>query len=265
LAFGGSKIGTAAYERQVEILRLLDLDSRVSVSELGVRFALSPVTIRKDLETLERRRLLRRVRGGAVSAESSDEGAFELRLRHRVELKRAIAREAARLVQDGDAIALDCSTTCYFLAELLRARQGLVVVTNGLRAAEVLGESATVVLTGGTLRPSSWSLVGDHNEFPVRGGLLVRGFFGVRSLSPRHGLLELSSEEAAAKHRLAIACREVYALFDSSKVSRFALQTFVPVKRITGLFTDAGFPDAAVAEWNQANVPTRRVVAIPHE
>ncbi|WP_394617213.1 DeoR/GlpR family DNA-binding transcription regulator [Lentzea sp. JNUCC 0626] len=252
-----------AYEREMEILRLLDIEPSVSVTGLSALFGISPVTIRKDLDTLERRRLVRRVRGGAVRADSSDEGAFEVRLRHRAEAKRAIAREAARLVRDGDAIALDCSTTCYYLADLLRARQGLVVVTNGLRAAEVLRDTATVIVTGGTLRPSSWSLVGDHLELPIRGGTLTRGFFGVRSLSREHGLMELSSEEGAAKRRIASACRDVHALFDSSKVDRFALFPFVPVDRVTGLFTDIGFTDAQAAEWSHAGIEVRRVTTAP--
>ncbi|MFD4603837.1 DeoR/GlpR family DNA-binding transcription regulator [Streptomyces sp. NPDC058464] len=251
---------TAAHEREMEILRLLDVQSKVTVADLSIRFTTSPVTIRKDLETLERQRLLRRIRGGAVRTDCGDEGAFEMRLRHRAEMKRAIAREAMRLVRDGDAIALDCSTTCYYLAELLRVRKGLVVVTNGLRAAEVLAGTATVILTGGVLRTSSWSLVGEDADFPVRGGPLARGFFGVRSLSPVHGLLELSSDEAAAKRRLARACRETYALFDSSKANRFALCSFVPADRITGLYTDNGFVEPAAAEWQRRGVPVQRVV-----
>ncbi|HET6858406.1 MAG TPA: DeoR family transcriptional regulator [Streptomyces sp.] len=67
--------GTAAYERGTEIIRLLDVESRVSVSDPGSRCAISPVTTRKDLETPKRRRLLRRVRGGAVRTACSDEGA----------------------------------------------------------------------------------------------------------------------------------------------------------------------------------------------
>jgi DeoR family transcriptional regulator, aga operon transcriptional repressor len=210
---------------------------------------------------MERRRLLRRVRGGAIGAEGTDEGAFELRLRHRADAKRAIALEASRLVRDGDAIALDCSTTCYFLAELLRGRQGLVVVTNGLRSAEVLSDSATVILTGGTLRRSSWSLTGDFTDALDRGGSLLHGFFGVRSVSASHGLLELAAEEAAAKRRLATVCRNVYGLFDSTKISRFALHSFTPVDRITGLFTDTGAGPEHTAVWQAVGVPLHRVAA----
>ena len=100
--------------------------------DLADRFGVSLVTVRKDLERLERRRLLRRVRGGAVPAPSPDEGAFEMRLQLHVAEKVAIAREAARMVKDGDAIAVDGSTTCYFLIKELLDRRGLVVVTNGI-------------------------------------------------------------------------------------------------------------------------------------
>ena len=133
------------------------------------------------------------------------------------------------------------------------------MVTNGLRTAELLADCATVVMTGGTLRSSSWSLTGDHADVPVRGGQLAYGFFGVRSLSVAHGLLELSSEEAAAKTQLAAACQRVYALFDSSKSTRFALHPFVPADRVTGLFTDAGFPDEAADEWSRAGAAVHRV------
>lgn len=248
----------AEHERQQEVLRLLDGAGRVSVPDLAARFGVSQVTVRKDLEALERRRLLKRVRGGAVGAAGTDEGAFEMRLRYRSAEKMAIARTAARIVQDGDAIALDCSTTCYFLAQELQARRGLVVLTNGLRAAEVLAEAgATVVLPGGTLRRSSWSLVGDVSDAFVGRGRVARGFFGVRSLSPEAGLLELSPEETAAKRRLVSVCGEVYGLFDSSKVGRFALHTFAEPTQITSLITDAGTAGEDVARWRAAGVEVR--------
>lgn len=248
----------AEHERQQEVLRLLDGTGRVSVQELATRFGVSLVTVRKDLEALERRRLLRRVRGGAVGASGADEGAFEMRLRYRSAEKMAIARAAAEIVHDGDAIALDCSTTCYFLAQELRDRRGLVVLTNGLRSAEMLSEAgATVVLPGGTLRRSSWSLVGDIGDVFVGRGRVARGFFGVRSLSPEAGLLELSPEETAAKRRLVSVCGEVHGLFDSSKVGRFALHTFAEPDQITSLITDTGTDAEDIAGWRAAGVEVR--------
>lgn len=252
--------GIAEHERRQDILRLLDGASRVSVPDLSARFGVSEVTIRKDLDALERRHLLRRVRGGAVALEGADEGAFEMRLRHRVAAKRAIAKAAASVVRDGDAIALDCSTTCYYLAQEIAVRRGLVVLTNGLRTAEVLSESdATVVLPGGTLRRSSWSLVGDIGDVFAGRGRLAHGFFGVRSLSSQLGLMELSPEETAVKRRLVSVSERVYGLFDSTKVGRFGLHPFASPDQITELVTDAGTSDEVVAEWRAVDVPVRRV------
>jgi DeoR family transcriptional regulator of aga operon len=252
--------GIAEHERQQEVLRLLDVDGRVSVADLVRRFGVTAVTIRKDLEVLERRHLLARVRGGAVTADGADEGAFEMRLRHGTAAKAAIARAAAAIVPDGAAIALDCSTTCYHLAHELRGRRSLIVVTNGLRAAELLSDSGvTVVLPGGTLRRSSWSLVGDFGDVVTSRGRLAMGFFGVRGLSRDHGLMELSMEETTVKTRLAAACTEVFGLFDSSKIDRFALHSFVPTQRITALYTDDRASPEALAGFAEQGVEIHRV------
>jgi DeoR family transcriptional regulator, aga operon transcriptional repressor len=252
--------GSSERDRQHEVIRLLEEAGRVSVPDLAERFGVSLVTVRKDLERLERRRLLRRVRGGAVPAATPDEGAFEMRLQLHVAEKVAVAREAARMVSDGDAIAVDGSTTCYFLIKELLDRRGLVVVTNGLPAAEALAESdATVVMPGGTLRRSSWALVGDMGATLAGRGRLTYGFFGLRALSPDLGLLDLSPEETAVKRRLVALSAQVYGLFDNSKVGRFALHPFVETAGITGLICDDGTPDEEVLAWKAAGVPVQRV------
>lgn len=256
--------GISEHERQQDLLRLLETDGQVSVPALAGRFGVSVVTIRKDLDILEQRRLLRRVRGGAVPAGSADEGAFEARLRYRTGAKRAIAQAAAELVRDGDAIALDCSTTCYQLALELRSRRGLVVLTNGLRTAEILtGAGATVILPGGTLRRSSWSLVGDIGDVFAGRGRVRRGFFGVRSFSPEMGLMELAPEEAAAKRRLVAASMEVYGLFDASKVGRFALHSFAEPALVTGLITDSEADAAVVSGWRRLGIDVRQAAVGP--
>ncbi|GGL95094.1 DeoR family transcriptional regulator [Nakamurella endophytica] len=249
------------FAREEAILAELHARGRVVVTDLARRFQVSAVTVRKDLDALERRSMLRRVRGGAVSTEPLDEGGFEMRLRQRRGRKIAIARAAADLVQDGDVIALDSSTTCYFLAAEVLDRRNLVVVTNSLRVAMLLAEqsTATVLVPGGVLRRASGSLVGQVGE--VLGGRdrLDRGFFGLVSASTSQGLLDSSAEEAQIKARLAGWSTEVYGLFDSSKVRGFGLHPFVGPDRITALFTDVDAPDEFVRGWADAGVPVRRV------
>ena len=256
------------FSREHAILTALGVDGRVVVNDLAAEFGVSAVTVRKDLEGLERRSMLRRVRGGAVSVDTSDEGAFDMRLHHLREVKQRIARLVAPTVKHGDVIALDSSTTCYFLAQELLERRDLVVVTNALRLASLLMERSTaiVLMPGGVLRRSAGSLVGPIGDVLTGRGRIGKGFFGAVALSTVHGLLDLSAEEAQTKQFLVQACDAVYGVFDSTKVNGFGLHSFASVAQIDALFTDDGIDEATVADWAAHDVavhvaPTPRSAA----
>lgn len=249
------------HARTQVILRELDLAGRVRVDDLARRCQVSTVTVRKDLQELERRSALRRVRGGAVSATLADEGAFEVRMRARRAQKLAIARAVAPLVHDGDVIALDSSTTCHHLAGELLDRRSLVVVTNSLRTAVLLSErsEATVLLTGGTVRRSSRALIGAVDDVLAGRGRIAKGFLGAHALSPERGMLDLSSEEAQAKRYLMATCRTVHGLVDSSKLEAFSLHTAVPSAALTAVWTDGEADPVAVAGLRAAGIPVHLV------
>ncbi|MBM9468260.1 DeoR/GlpR family DNA-binding transcription regulator [Nakamurella leprariae] len=247
--------------REQAVLAALRSSGRVSIQELAGKFGVSAVTVRKDLDALARRQLLRRVRGGAVSVGATDEGSFDGRLRQAVAAKAAIARAAARLVRDGDVIAMDASTTCYHLARELLHRRDLVVVTNGLRAATLLmaKSDATVMMPGGILRRSSGSLIAPVGDVLTGRGRIRLGFFGVVGLSTSRGLLDISAGEAQTKQHLVNACDEVHGVFDSSKADGFGLHTFAGPGQITGLWTDEGLDPAVTATWAAVGVPVTTV------
>ena len=251
------------FAREQAILAALRTEGQVAVGDLVTRLGVSGVTIRKDLTELERRNLLRRVRGGAVSVSANDEGTFEMRLWQHRETKRAIAKAVAPLVQNGDVIAIDSSTTAFYLAEEIIDRRNLVVITNGLRAAMLFMEqsSARVVMPGGILRRSAGSMVGPVGDVLTGRGRVGKGFFGVIGISTQHGLMDISAEEAQTKHGLAVACDEVYGLFDSSKTSGFGFHSFAAPAAITGLYTDDGVSSDLVAEWKTIGVPLHAVAA----
>ena len=232
------------FSREQVILSALRTTGRVAVNDLAARFGVSSVTVRKDLDALERRSLLRRVRGGAVSLGASDEGSFEARFTDSRDRKQAIAKAAAAAVRDGDVIAIDSSTTAFYLAQEIVDRRGLVVVTNGLRLATLLMEqsSARVLVLGGVLRRSAGSLVGPIGDVLSSRGRIAKGFFGLVGLSAVHGLMDISAEEAQTKHVMAAACDEVHGLFDSTKITGFGLHPFAAADRVTGLWTDDEAP-----------------------
>jgi len=245
------------FSREQAILAALRSSGRVAVNDLATRLGVSTVTVRKDLDALERRSLLRRVRGGAVGVGAADEGSFEMRLRDSREHKQAIARAAAATVRDGDVIAVDSSTTAFYLAREILDRRNLVVVTNGLRLALLLMEqsSARVLVLGGVLRRSAGSLVGPIGDVLASRGRIAAGFFGLVALSTTHGLMDISAEEAQTKRVLATACDRVYGLFDSTKVNGFGLHAFATPGEVTGLYTDEGVPPGFVTGWKEFGVP----------
>ncbi|WAC66911.1 hypothetical protein OVA14_03825 [Agrococcus sp. SL85] len=182
-------------------------------------------------------------------------------MRTAAEAKRAIARRAAELVEDGDVIALDTSSTSHHLALELVSRQGLVVITQSLPTATMLAERSTarIVMPGGTLRRESSGLVGSIGDALAGRGRIRTAFVGVVGLSPERGLLELASDEALAKQALVAMSDRVHALFDSSKTTGFALHTFATPEQVTSLITDEAADDDFVAQWEGVGVAVDRV------
>jgi DeoR/GlpR family transcriptional regulator of sugar metabolism len=251
-------------ERMQHVLSLLRTRDYVPVAELSEVFAVSEVTVRSDLAALARQGLVARIRGGVRALQQGQsEVGFDLRLRLQIEPKRAIARAAAAMVDEGEAVALDASTTAYYLALELRSKRELVVVTNGLLVATALAEApgVTVLVIGGALRLSAMSLVGDLAADVLRTTRINKGFLGARGLSLSRGLMDLNPDEVRIKQEMARACEQVFGILDGTKWYRSALLSFVAVEDLAGIVTDSTAPAAEVEAWRTAGV--RVVVADP--
>jgi DeoR/GlpR family transcriptional regulator of sugar metabolism len=239
------------------VLELLDTRESVQVSELSEAFAVSEVTVRQDLAHLAEQGLVARVRGGVRALpRAQSELAFDARLRLQAEQKRAMARLAFSLVADGESVALDSSTSAYYLALELRRRRELVVVTNGLLIAAALADApgVTVLLTGGMLRQAAMSVVGDLAAQVLHSTRIDKGFFGARGLSLERGLLDLNPDEVRFKQQMVAACERVIGLFDGTKWQRSALLSFVPAERVDAIVTDATAPGELVERWRERGV-----------
>lgn len=251
-----------------EVLRLLETRPSVHVSQLAKAFSVSEVTVRSDLSALARQGLVARARGGVRALQQGQsEIGFDLRLRLEVEKKRAVARAAAALVEEGEAVALDASTTGYYLALELRAKRELVVVTNGLLVATALADApgVSVLVTGGMLRLSAMSLVGDLATDVLRTTRISKGFFGARGLSLERGLMDLNPDEIRIKREMADACEQVWGILDGTKWRRRALLPFVAVENLAGIITDSSAPVEEIEAWRASAVDVICVDPVPHE
>lgn len=234
-----------ASERHRHIVRLVEAQGRVDVPDLAERFEVSEKTIRKDLLILASDHRLIRASGGAQRIDLARiEATFDGRRRVAAEAKRRIGVAAAALVEDGQTIAFDASTTALEVAVCLRNGGGwrqLTVVTNGIRIAEQLAgvPGVTVLTPGGRVRWDAMSLVGPWGDAFFGRIHLHHAFLGAAGLTVEAGMTDRTLDEALIKREMAANARQVTAIVDHSKWGRTALVTFCPLSRVDRIVTDA--------------------------
>ena len=242
-----------ARERQQQIYRLVEEHGRALVTDLAERFDVSEQTVRKDLLVLEQEGRVVRTHGGAIAADRGrPELGFDVRRRIEAQAKASIGAAAAAIVEDGETIAFDASTTALEVARQLRQRGGwrsLTVITNGLRIAEELAgqDGITILVPGGTMRWEALSVVGPWGDGFFRRINIARAFLGAAGFTIQAGLTDATEEEAQIKRAMVASSMEVTAIVDHSKWGRAALATFCRTDRLARVVTDAPAPSAMVA------------------
>jgi DeoR family transcriptional regulator of aga operon len=229
------------------ILERLTDGGTVSVSELAAELAASPATIRRDLATLERQRLLARTHGGAAAHAVTYELPLRYkRIRHADE-KRRIAAAAAATVADGMAIGLTGGTTATEVARALADHQHLTVVTNALNIASELGVRPNVklIVTGGMARSESYELSGPIAEASLAGLNFDVAFIGVDGIDARAGCTTHQEVEAHTNAVMIEHAQRVVLVADSSKIGEVAFARICATSAVDELITDdAADPDA---------------------
>lgn len=240
-----------SYERRQTLIDLLHQQPGMRVPDIAKNLNVSEGTVRNDLNALETEGRLTRFHGGAIltAQRNLHNASFADRHQAHAAEKEAIAHEAAELVQDGDSILLDASSTAYSLALVLETRQRLRVVTNGLDVARLLAKnhSNTVILIGGILNPNGSSLTGLFSEQAMRELHVQKAFFSSSGFSVARGMTEVHLEEAQLKRKAVESAQQVIALIDSSKLGHEDLTPVVRPEQISCLYTDNGI----TTEWKQ--------------
>lgn len=232
-------------ERRQYILALAQKHGRVLVDELSESLGISRITIRKDLDYLESRGLLYRTHGGALlpgSGTLSDPSLKEKEGLHSSE-KQRIAAAAVELIQEGCCILLDSGTTTTAIARLLKRFSHLTIITNAVNiAAELNGTNFEVLLTGGSLRKNSFSLVGPLAEETLRDIHADVLFLGVDGFDLEAGLTTPNVMESRVNRAMVKAASMVVVVCDSTKFNRRSLAKIVDVDMIHHVITDSNLP-----------------------
>jgi len=205
-------------QRHNEIMALLDKHKELTVKELCALLYCSPATVRRDLTEMEKQGLLRRSFGGAVLNDSVfDQQPLSLRGKANVPEKQRLCAKAADMVQAGNTVFIDASSTTYFLAPYLKDIPDLTVITNKPHLNVVLSQmKVNNYCTGGKMLNDSIALVGSEAERFIEGLHADAFFFSARGLS--HGLItDSSKEERDIKIAMLAHSDNAYFLCDSQK------------------------------------------------
>lgn len=251
-------------ERRRRIVDQVGRNGRATVRELAKHFRVSAVTIRGDLEALARVGALARSHGGALptAVAHTDTPLTIKETRHLAE-KRRIGAAAANLIHDGETIILDSGSTTVEIARCIRQRswQSLTVITNALNIAMELTAlpGVRVMMLGGMLRPTSYSLTGPHAEQALSKLSANRLFLGVDGLDPAVGVTTPDPEEATLNALMVKVSRDTIAVLDASKLGQRSLSVIVPVEHLQTVITDTSAPREALNVLRERGV---RVMAV---
>lgn len=247
-----------AEERRFRIREMLSVQRTVSASELRELLRVTAATVRRDLAVLEHEGVLVRSHGGAVSRSSATnlQPSYDAMGRaNRIE-KQAIAREAERLVLDGETVFLEGNSTVYELAQRLCHRNRLTVVTDSPPIVSLLQRSpnASVICTGGELQKDAFKLSGVWTQHALSEIRVDRAFLGLSAIDPVYGISTTSQAEAQIKRMILKAAKVRVALADHSKFGNQAFAYVGPVTDIDILVTDSSVDTKYIRLLREAGV-----------
>ena len=253
--------------RQDFILRRLQETGEIGIDELCAALDASTATIRRDLDDLEQRSLLRRTRGGAISISSLFYEPFKHDLSFQDKVgtfaveKRRIAEAAAELVGPGATVALSGGTTTTEVVRYLKLRRGITIVTNAVNVAMELSsqKDIEVVVTGGHLRGNWFTLVGPLANQAAAMLFSDVMFIGVNGIDVEKGLTCLHPQEADYLRVLVGHAQKRVVVADHSKIGAAARWLLCPTNEVHMMITDRDATDPMIEPFRQKGIEVKRV------
>ncbi|MEX2009124.1 MAG: DeoR/GlpR family transcriptional regulator [Dongiaceae bacterium] len=230
--------------RQEQILELVRQRGFVSIEALAGHFAVTPQTIRRDINELCAAELLRRYHGGAGLPSSVENVAYRTRQVLCLEEKRRIARLVARHVPDEASLFINIGTTTEEVARALMKHRGLRVITNNLHVAGIMSENEDfeVVVAGGVVRARDRGIIGEATVDFVGQFKVDFGIIGISGIDADGSLLDFDHREVRVSQAIIDNARQVFLVADHSKFGRNPMVRLGSLRDLDAFFTDAPPP-----------------------
>ncbi len=236
---------TKTAQRRDEILDVIQKEGLGNVTDLANKFLVSHVTIRSDLNVLEKQGCVVRCYGGAtINKRFTFDSSLKEKGQIKADVKTKIALKALEFINDGDTIILDSGSTTEKIAQNLPKDKSLVVMTNAINIAYhlVSNENIEVMVTGGTARSNAFSLHGEDAEEQLKKYRFDKLFLGVDGFDLEMGVTTPHKGEALVNRAMCKVAKTVIAVCDSSKFDRKSFCIIATLAQIDILITDKDIP-----------------------
>ncbi len=234
-------------EREEKIMNLLDLKKMVKVSELATFFNVSKETIRRDLQSLERKEILKRTHGGAIRNPNNkysvfSEQSYSTREIQNSKLKEKISKKAATYVENNDLIFVDNSTTTIKLMKYIPKNINVTILTNSvnqlLESIKINNPNYTLIILGGIFRPSNYSVIGSMAVESVKNFKPKKAFISCKGFDLSNGLFDATLYEVETKRAAIEAACETFLLADNTKFNTSGNVSLCKISKISKIITD---------------------------
>ena len=248
-----------AIERRNKILAMLQRDSRVVVSDLSVSFNVTEETIRRDLEKLEKEGFAKKTYGGAIINESLNvDLPYTVRKKANVSNKQYIAEIISSMIEDGDHIMMDASSTAVYVAKHLKTKKNITIITNSIEILLELSEVTgwKVLSTGGTLREGSLSLVGYQAEKMLTNYHVDKAIISCKGIDLEKGITDSNEMDAQIKKLMFESANTRILAADTSKFNKISFTKIGDLEDIDIMITDTEPDDKWKQVFNTMQVKT---------
>lgn len=230
--------------RQVDIVALARSRGRVSVEGLAEQFNVTPQTIRKDLNDLCDRGVLQRFHGGAILASGVANVGYEARRKLATEEKRRIGLRAAALIPDNSSLLINIGTTTEQVANALRGKHGLMVITNNVHVINILQgfDQIEIIVAGGVVRHSDGGIVGEAAVDFIRQFKVDYAIIGTSAIDDDGALLDYDYREVKVARAIMDCARSSILVADRMKLERTAPVRIGHLSQLDYFVTDAPLP-----------------------
>ncbi len=247
-----------AIERRNAILAKLNAEGKVIVADLSREFDVTEETIRRDLEKLDNEGLAKKTYGGAILNQSlHTDLPFNVRKRSNVELKQRIAEKIADLIQDGDYIMLDASSTAIYITQYIKTRKNnITLITNSVEIMLELADKDDwkVLSTGGALKKGALSLVGTSAERMIRGFHVDLAVCSCKGLDMNMGITDSNEKDSVIKQAIFSAADKKILAVDSSKFDKISFVRVCDVSEVDTIVTDCQPSDRWMEYCKENNI-----------